>query len=71
MEQKKVRKVVLVLVNLIDLICQNQKQKLAGNGRKELEALYKALSQQFDIGDYDTFKSKMRTPDDRKTSIMQ
>lgn len=33
---------------------------------KELEALHKALSQQFDIGDYDTFKSKMQTPDDRK-----
>ncbi len=33
---------------------------------KELERLYKAMSQQFDIGDYNTFKTKMQTTDDRK-----
>lgn len=33
---------------------------------KELEALYKAMSDKFDVGNYDTFKSKMQTPDDRK-----
>jgi hypothetical protein len=33
---------------------------------KELEALYKAMSEKFDIGEYDTFKTRMQTPDDRK-----
>lgn len=33
---------------------------------KELEALYKTISNIFDVGNYDTFKSKMQTPDDRK-----
>lgn len=33
----------------------------------ELEKLYKAVSAQFDIGDFETFKSKMTTPDQRRS----
>lgn len=33
---------------------------------KELQNLYNSLSKHFDIGNYDTFKSKMQTPEQRK-----
>ncbi len=33
---------------------------------KELQALYNAMSNKFDVGDFNAFKSKMQTPDDRK-----
>ncbi|MGN6440200.1 MAG: hypothetical protein ACTHMM_26980 [Agriterribacter sp.] len=33
---------------------------------KELERLYKAMSEKFDVGDYQTFQSRMQTTDDRK-----
>src|SRR5690606_13213075 len=31
----------------------------------DLEKLYKAVSEKFDIGDFDTFSSKMKTKEDR------
>ena len=34
---------------------------------KELQALYNAVSQKFDIGDYNSFKSKMQTTKQRKS----
>lgn len=37
-----------------------------GKQQSELEKLYNAVSSEFDIGDYDSFKSKMSTPDDRR-----
>jgi len=33
---------------------------------KELERLYNAVNSKFDIGDYNTFRTRMQTPEDRK-----
>ena len=33
---------------------------------KELQALYNAMSKQFDVGDWNSFKGKMQTTDQRK-----
>lgn len=33
---------------------------------KELQLLYAAMSKQFDVGDYNTFRTKMQTTEDRK-----
>lgn len=37
-----------------------------GKQQSELDKLYSGVSSQFDIGDIETFKSKMKTPEDRK-----
>lgn len=34
---------------------------------KQLQALYNSVSQHFDIGSYDDFKSRMQTPEQRKS----
>lgn len=34
---------------------------------KQLELLYKAMSSRFDVGDWNTFRSKMQTPEQRKS----
>jgi len=34
---------------------------------KELQALYNAMSNKFDVGDYNAFKSKMQTTEQRKS----
>ena len=33
---------------------------------KELQKLYDAMNSKFDVGDFNTFKTKMQTPEDRK-----
>ena len=33
---------------------------------KELQRLYNAINPKFDIGDFNTFRNKMQTPDNRK-----
>ena len=33
---------------------------------KELQRLYNAVNSKFDIGDYNTFRTRMQTPEDRK-----
>lgn len=39
---------------------------MAVQNDNDLDKLYKVVSDKFDIGDFDTFKSKMTTPEDRK-----
>ena len=34
---------------------------------KELQALYNAMSKQFNVGNFDAFKNKMQTPEQRKS----